>query len=106
MWDRIEQRKAIKLKLDGTNSERLKEKRRVEYKGGEANTQGQEELVRRDRKRSRRNSKNATHEDLTKMICNDKPRQSTVVNDKNGNALTSNEHRKKRWSEHFYGDTQ
>ena len=34
-WDLIEQRKAIKaikLKLDGTNSERLKEKRRVEYK--------------------------------------------------------------------------
>ena len=26
-WDLIEQRKAIKLKLDGTNSERLKEKR-------------------------------------------------------------------------------
>ena len=32
-WDLIEQRKAIKLKLDGTNSERLKGKRRVEYKG-------------------------------------------------------------------------
>ena len=31
-WDLIEQRKAIKLKLDGTNSERLKEKRRIEYK--------------------------------------------------------------------------
>ena len=26
-WDLIEQRKAIKIKLDGTNSERLKEKR-------------------------------------------------------------------------------
>ena len=31
-WDLIEHRKAIKLKLDGTNSERRKEKRRVEYK--------------------------------------------------------------------------
>ena len=28
-WDLIKQRKAIKLKLDGTNSERLKEKRQV-----------------------------------------------------------------------------
>ena len=38
---------------------------------------------------------------LTKTICNDKPRQSTVVNDRNGNALTSNEDRRKRWKEHF-----
>ena len=38
---------------------------------------------------------------LTKTICNDKPRQSTVVNDRNGNALTSNEDRRKRWREHF-----
>ncbi|XP_068704802.1 craniofacial development protein 2-like [Montipora foliosa] len=30
-WDLIEQRKGIKLKLDGTNSERLNEKRGVEY---------------------------------------------------------------------------
>ena len=38
---------------------------------------------------------------LTKTICNDKPGQNTVVNDRNGNALTSNEDRKKRWKEHF-----
>ena len=38
---------------------------------------------------------------LTKTICNDKPRQSTVVNDRNGNALTSDEDREKRWREHF-----
>jgi len=31
-WELIKQRKAIKLRLDGTNSERLKEKRGAEYK--------------------------------------------------------------------------
>ena len=31
LWNLIQQRKTIKLKLDGTNSERLKEKRRIEY---------------------------------------------------------------------------
>ena len=38
---------------------------------------------------------------LTKTLCNDKPKQSTAVNDKNGNALTSSEDRRKRWREHF-----
>ena len=38
---------------------------------------------------------------LTKTICHDKPRQSTVVNDRNGNALTSDEDKRKRWREHF-----
>lgn len=40
---------------------------------------------------------------LTKTICNDMPRQSTEVNDGNGNALTSNEYQRKRWKEHFIG---
>ena len=108
-WDLIEQRKEIKLKLDGTNSERLKEKRRVEYKAKDREVKRQ---IRRDKRNwsegiekeaeeaaSRQNMK--TLYSLTKTICNDKPRQSTVVNDRNGNALTSNEDRRKRWKEHF-----
>ena len=94
-WDLIEQRKAIKLKLDGTSSERLKEKRRVEYKA-------KDQEVKRQILRDRRNwsqgiakeaeeAASKTRYNLTKTICNDKPRQSTVVNDRNGNALTSNE---------------
>ena len=58
-WDLIDQRKAISLKRDGTNSERMKEKRRVEYKAKDrevANTQGQEEFDARDSKRSRESS--------------------------------------------------
>ena len=38
---------------------------------------------------------------LTKTICNDKPRQRTVVNERNGNALTSDKDRRKHWREHF-----
>ena len=108
-WDLIEQRKEIKLKLDGTNSERLKEKRRVEYKAKDREVKRQ---IRRDKRNwsegiakeaeeaaSMQNMK--TLYSLTKTICNDKPRQSTVVNDRNGNALTSNEDRRKRWKEHF-----
>ena len=107
--DLTEQRKEIKLKLDGTNSERLKEKRRVEYKAKDREVKRQ---IRRDKRNwsegiakeaeeaaSRQNMK--TLYSLTKTICNDKPRQSTVVNDRNGNALTSNEDRRKRWKEHF-----
>ena len=47
----------MKEKLDGTNSERLKEKRRAEYnakdRSEQANMQGQKEMDRRDRKRGR-----------------------------------------------------
>ena len=47
-WSLIEQRKDIKLKLHGTNSERLKEKRRVEYKA-------KEREVKRQIRRNKRN---------------------------------------------------
>ena len=43
----IEQRKEIKLKLDGTNSERQKEKRRVEYKAKDREVKRQ---IRRDKR--------------------------------------------------------
>jgi len=42
-----------------------------------------------------------TFYNLTKTIYNDKPRQSTVVNNRNGNALTSDEDRRKWWREHL-----
>ena len=107
-WDVIEQRKVIKLKLDGTSYERLKEKRRVGYK-----SKGRE--VKRQIHRDKRNwtegiAKEAeeaankqlmkTLYNLTKTICNDKPRQSTVVNDRNCDALTNSEDRTKRWRGH------
>ena len=98
-WNLIEQRKAIKLKLDGTSSERLKEKRRVEYKAKDREVKRQ--ILRDKRNWSEGMAKEAeeaasmqhmkTRYNLTKTICNDKPRPSTVVNDRNGNALTSNE---------------
>ena len=34
---------------------------------------------------------------------NEKPRQSIAINDRNGNALTSDEGRRKQWREHFVG---
>ena len=67
-WDLIEQRKANKNK---TRWNQLRETERKEAsriqsqrsRSEEADTQGQEELVRRDSKRSRGSSKYATHED-------------------------------------------
>lgn len=46
-WDLIEQRKEVKLKLDGTNSEKPKEKRRVEYKAKDREVKRQ---IRRDKR--------------------------------------------------------
>ena len=109
--DLIEQRKAIKIKLNGTNSERLKEKRRVEYKAKDREVKRQ---IRRDKRnwsegiaKEAEEAANMQHlktlYSLTKTVCNDKPRQSTVVNGRNGNALTSNKEVVERA---FYGDTQ
>jgi len=38
---------------------------------------------------------------LTKTLCNEKPKQSTAVYYRNGNALNSNEDRRKRWIKYF-----
>ena len=46
-WDLIEQRKEIKLKLYGTNSERLNEKRRIEYNAKDREVKRQ---IRRDKR--------------------------------------------------------
>ena len=109
LWDLIELRKAIKLKLDGTNSERLKEKGRVEYKTKDRAVKRQicrdkrnwSEGIAKEAEEAASMQQMKTLYSLTKTICNNKPRQSTVVNDRNGNALTSNENRKKWWKEHF-----
>ena len=103
-WDLIEQRKEIKLKLDGTNSERLKENRRVQNKAKDREVKRQ--ICRDKRNWSEGKAKEAeeaanmqhmkTLYSLTKMICNDKPRQSRVVNDRDGNALTSNGRKNRR----------
>ena len=67
-WDLTEQMKAMKVKLDGANSERLKEKRRVQYKAKDREVKRQ---IRRDKinwpegdsKRNRGSSEYATNED-------------------------------------------
>ena len=108
-WDLIEQRKALKLKLDGTSSERLKEKRRAEYKAKDREVKKQigrdkrnwSEGIANEAEEAANNQQMKTLYNLTKVLCNDKPKQSAAVNDKNGNALTSSEDRKKRWREHF-----
>ena len=99
----------IKLKLDGTNSERLEEKRRIEYKAKDREVKRQ---IRRDKRNWREGKAKEAEEaanmqhmktlyNLTKTICNDKSMESTVLNDRCGNALTSDEDRRERWREHF-----
>lgn len=38
---------------------------------------------------------------LTKMLCNERSKQSTTVLDKNGNLINSQSEVKARWTEHF-----
>ena len=81
---------AIKLKLDGTNSERLYEKRRAEYNATYREVKRQ---IRRDKRNwtdwiakeaeeAANKQQMMTLYNLTKTLCNEKPRQSTAVNNR------------------------
>ena len=81
---------AIKLKVDGTNSERLYEKRRAEYKAKYREVKRQ---IRRDKRNwtdwiakeaeeAANKQQMMTLYNLTQTLCNEKPRQSTAVNNR------------------------
>ena len=109
LWDLIDQREGVNKRILSTRSERVKRKLRADY-------------VRKDRemKRSIKVDKrkwidNITGEaekaarkqhmknlyGLTKTLCKERPKQSTVVLDKNGNLLSGKDEVQSRSTEHF-----
>ena len=52
-------------------------------------------------KEAARNQHMKTLYGLTKILCNEKPKQSPAVLDKNGNLLNKKEEIQARWTEHF-----
>ena len=107
-WRLIDQRQQINEKILSTRSERVKGQLRTKYK--EKNKEVKRSL-KSDKKKwiqkiafeaeeaaGRRQMK--TLYDLTKKLCNERPRNTAKVLDKEGRLLSKNAEVQKRWTEH------
>ena len=108
-WTLVNQRKAIKQKLIGARSERLKQRWQDEYRQKDREVKRQ---VRLDKRRwteeITKEAENAAKQQhmktlytLTKVLSNERPRQSAAVMDKPGKILNDKECKSRRWLEHF-----
>ncbi len=108
-WELIDQRNELNKKILSTRSERLKNQLRDKFK--EKNKEIKKSIKADKRKwfediateaeTASRNQHMKTLYRLTKTLCNDKPKQSTSVMDKNGRVISGRDESRKRWKEHF-----
>lgn len=104
-WTLVDQRKAIKQKLIGARSERLKQRWQDQYQQKDREVKRQ---VRVDKRRwtaeiakEAEQQRMKTLYTLTKVLSNERPRQSAAVMDKTGKILNDKESKSRRWLEHF-----
>lgn len=103
-WAVIHQRKAIKEKLVGARSERQKQRWQDEYRKKDREVKSQVRMDRRQQTDDIANeAENAAGQhhiktlySPTKVLSNDRPRQSAAVKDKSGNILNAKESKTKR----------
>jgi len=109
-WKEVDKRKVLKSKINGTRSERVRERLRVEYSSTDKSVK---RSLRRDKREwldklaqeaqtSANNGNMKGVYDITKRICKERPKQIDSVKDKNGKLLTNEKEVKMRWKEHFH----
>ena len=107
-WSLIDQREELNKNFLGTRSERVKkqlgtkyvEKNREVKRSMRTDKKKWMENITSEAEEAARNQHMKTLYGLTKILCNEKPKQSTAVLDKNGN-LNKKEEVQTRWMEHF-----
>ena len=108
-WEKIEERRKIKMKVNETKSDRLRSRLKAEYQSKDKEVK---RSVRKDKREwaehIAREAENAASQgnmkevhEATKKLCNEKPRHIDMVKDKEGNLLTKDDEIRKRWGEHF-----
>ena len=108
-WEKIEERRKLKMKVNETKSDRLRSRLQAEYQSKDKEVK---RSVRKDKREwaehIAREAENAASQgnmkgvyEATKKLCNEKPRHIDMVKDKDGNLLTKDDEIRKRWSEHF-----
>ena len=108
-WTLVDQRKAIKQKLIGARSERQKKRWQDEYRQKDREVKRQvwvdkrrwTEEIAEEAENEAKQQHMKTLYTLTKVLSNERPRQSAAVMDKNGKILNDKESKTKRWLEHF-----
>ena len=108
-WKKVAERRQLKLKLESTRSERVKQRIRGQYKE-------KDQEVKRSARKDKRNWMNEMADKaeraaengragelhrIVKTLTGEKKRTSTVVNDKNGRPTNERSERLKIWKEHF-----
>ena len=106
--DLVEERKKLKSNIEQAKSSRIKENFKEEYR---TKDKGVRKGVRKDKRKwadelaseAERPAGNGRMNELyqiTKTLCNEKPKTCNTVKDKDGNLLTNYSVRRKRWQEH------
>jgi len=95
--------------MEETRSERIRERRRIEY--NEKNKEVERSLkadkrewanaLAREAEEAVRNGNLKEVCEVTKTLCNDRPRRMNMVKDQDGKLLTTEEEIRHRWREHF-----
>ena len=91
-WEKIEERRKLKMKVNETKSDRLRSRLQAEYQSKD-----------KEVKRSVRKDKREWAEHIAREAENaaSQGRHIDMVKDKDGNLFTKDDEIKKRWSEHF-----
>ena len=108
-WEKIEERRKLKMKVNEGKSDRLRLRLQAEYQSKDKEVK---RSVRKDKREwvehIAREAEDAAGQgnmkgvyEATKKLCNEKPRQIDMVKDKDGNLLTKDDEIRKRWGEHF-----
>ena len=108
-WSKIDERRKLKKKIEETRSERIRERRKIEY--NEKNKEVKRSLradkrewantFAREAEEAARNGNLKEVYEVTKTLCNDRPRKMNMVKDQDGKLLTTEEEIRHRWQEHF-----
>ena len=108
-WKRIEERKTIKSKILNTKSERIQERLQKEYSS-------KDKEIKRSARQDKRayvdklaekaetaaqKSELSTVYRITKQLCRHTKEAASIVKDKDGNALTTEQMQAKRWPENI-----
>ena len=108
-WNLVDQRNEINKQILSTHSERVKKQLRTKYKNKDKEVK---KSIKADKKKwldkiatkaeeAARSQHMKTLYELTKTLCNERPRQSTAVLNKNGNLVSGKAEVLARWTEHF-----
>ena len=103
-WRRIEERKTIKSKILNTKSKRIQERLQKEYSSKDTEIKrvlDKRAYVDKLAEKAAQKGELSTVYRITKQLCRHTKVATSIVKDKDGNALTTEQMQAKRWAEHF-----